>query len=191
MKTLKTPSHYIDDYIASAPEFARQICIRLRELIHRADPDIKEEWKWGPNFQKQGMICGFGYFKNHVTLTFFRGDLLKDAKGILTGESNIHNRSIKFKSTDDVNDKVILSYIKEAVKIDSKKLPDGKYKTVEIPDDFKKLLKKRNLLEKFEAANYTNRKEFINWILSAKKEETRLRRIEKAIVKISKGEKFS
>ena len=73
----------IDRYIAKAPEFARPICARIRALIHKADPDIVEDWKWGPNFNKHGMICGFGAFKEHVSLGFFKGELLKDPKKLL------------------------------------------------------------------------------------------------------------
>jgi uncharacterized protein YdeI (YjbR/CyaY-like superfamily) len=58
---------------------------------------------------------------------------------------------------------------------------DDAPRTVEIPPDFLKLLKKEKLLAKFESLSMTRRKEYRNWITTAKKEETRLRRLTKAI----------
>lgn len=58
---------------------------------------------------------------------------------------------------------------------------DEKQRTVEIPADFKKILKNKNLLKIFEKLSYTHQKEYCRWIAEAKKEETRLRRMEKTI----------
>jgi hypothetical protein len=58
---------------------------------------------------------------------------------------------------------------------------DDAPRTVELPPEFIKLLKKEKLLEKFEKLSMTRRKEYRNWITTAKKEETRLRRLDKAI----------
>lgn len=61
---------------------------------------------------------------------------------------------------------------------------DTAERTVQVPGDFKKLLKKNKLLESFTKMSYTHRKEWMLWINDAKKEETRLRRMEKAIEKL-------
>jgi hypothetical protein len=58
---------------------------------------------------------------------------------------------------------------------------DDAPRTVEMPDEFVRLLRKERLLAKFEALTITRRKEYRNWILSAKREETRSRRLLKAI----------
>lgn len=85
-------------------------------MILKADPDIIEDWKWGPNYQKNGMVCGFGAFKQHVILTFFQGAILKDPKKILNhGTTNQHNRNIKFKSINDIDEDTLIKYIREAV----------------------------------------------------------------------------
>lgn len=61
-------SKKIDAYIAKAQAFAQPIGRKLRELIQKAHADIVEDWKWGaPNFHKDGMVCGLGAFKQHVT----------------------------------------------------------------------------------------------------------------------------
>ncbi len=63
---------------------------------------------------------------------------------------------------------------------------DDEVRTVEIPDGFVRLLKEEGLLEVFEKMSYTHRKEYIVWISDAKKDETRRRRMEKAIEVIRK-----
>jgi len=58
---------------------------------------------------------------------------------------------------------------------------DQEARTVEVPADFRKLLKKEGLFTFFEKLSYTHRKEYCRWITEAKKEETRLNRLGKAI----------
>ncbi|MGA8233516.1 MAG: YdeI/OmpD-associated family protein [Candidatus Acidiferrales bacterium] len=64
---------------------------------------------------------------------------------------------------------------------------DEKVRTVEVPPQLKELIKKEGLLPFFEALSYTHRKEYCRWITEAKKEETRLKRLEKAIEMLQKG----
>jgi len=64
---------------------------------------------------------------------------------------------------------------------------DEEERTVEIPAEFEKLLKKQGLLSVYEKLSYSHRKEYCRWITEAKKEETRVRRIEKAAEMLKKG----
>jgi len=64
---------------------------------------------------------------------------------------------------------------------------DEALRTVEVPAQFENLLKKEGLLPVFEKLSYTHRKEYCRWITDAKKEETRLRRLTKAIEMLKKG----
>jgi hypothetical protein len=66
---------------------------------------------------------------------------------------------------------------------------DGEIRTVEIPAEFQKLLKKEGLLAGFEKLSYTHRKEYCRWIAEAKREETRIARTEKAIAMLKRGVK--
>jgi hypothetical protein len=66
---------------------------------------------------------------------------------------------------------------------------DESERTVETPEDFAKLLKKEKLLAVFEKLSYTHRKEYVRWITEAKKEETRLRRLTKAVEMLRGGVK--
>ena len=64
---------------------------------------------------------------------------------------------------------------------------DEEVRTVEVPPQFQSLMKKEGLLPAFEKLSYTHRKEYCRWITEAKKQETRLQRLNKAIEMLRKG----
>jgi uncharacterized protein YdeI (YjbR/CyaY-like superfamily) len=180
----------IDEGIRSAEPFAQAICNKLRSIIFKAEPNIIEDWKWGPNYYKDGMVCGFWYFKNHVTFTFYQGALLKDKKKVLKeNPGNVHNRHLKFTDVKEIDEKLLIDYITEAVINNEKgiKLTESKDKTVIIPEDLKKSLTKNKALKNFEAMSFSKRKDYVQWIESAKQAETRTRRIDQAINKIKEN----
>ncbi len=185
-------SKLIDDYIAKAQPFAQEICTKLRQIIFKAEPQIVEDWKWGPNYSLNGMICGYGAFREHVTLTFFQGVHMRDPKKIFNyGDANKHNRSVKFTNVKEINEKLLTAYVKEAVKLNGKGLKAPE-RVIEVPADFQKALaKNKKALATFENFAFTHRKEYVLWITGAKKQETRERRIAKAIEMIQDGKKYS
>lgn len=181
-------SALIDQGIAEMEPFAQAICKKLRQLILSSDPAIIEDWKWGPNYYLDGMVCGFWGFRKHVTLTFFQGALLKDKKKVLQeNPGNVHNRHLKFTDVKDIDEKLVLAYLFEAIDNNRKghKIVETKEKTVDVPEDVQKAFKKAKVLSCFEGMAFTKRKEYVMWITDAKKEETRLKRIAQAIEKLS------
>ncbi len=60
-------------------------------------------------------------------------------------------------------------------------------RTLEVPAAFERLMKEKGLLPFFEGLSFTNRKEYCRWVAEAKKEETRLKRLEKAIEMLREG----
>lgn len=177
----------IDEGIASAEPFAKAICKKLRGIIFKAEPGIIEDWKWGPNYYKDGMVCGFWYFKKHCTFLFYQGALLKDKKKVLLmNDGNLHNRHIKYTDVKQIDEKLLIEYITEAVINNEKglKITEAKDKTVIIPADFKKLLLKNKILKNFENMSYSKRKDYVLWINEAKQELTRKKRMDQGILKI-------
>lgn len=72
-------SELIDKQIAELADWRGQLFVRLRNLIHEADPDITEEWKWGTGvWTHNGMVCAVAAFKDHLKVNFFQGALLID-----------------------------------------------------------------------------------------------------------------
>jgi uncharacterized protein YdeI (YjbR/CyaY-like superfamily) len=116
---------------------------------------------------------------------------MKDPKKLFTeGQSNAHNRGIKYRTVSEIDEKTLIRYIQEAIAINAQGIKKIE-RTIIIPEDFKQAMKIAHVLDKFETSNYTNRKEYVNWIESAKKAETREARIQKAVDKIAQGIKFS
>ncbi len=178
----------IDEAISEMEPFAKAICKKLRKLILSTDPTMIEDWKWGPNYYLEGMVCGYWGFEKFVTLHFFQGALLKDPYKILKkNEGNVRSRHIKFTNAKEIEEDVILEYLFEAIDNNQKGhvVKETKDKTVVIPDDVQKVFKKAKLLSYFESLAFSHRKEYIMWINDAKKEETRIKRIGQAIEKLA------
>lgn len=178
----------IDEGISQMEPFAQKICKKLRKIILSADPEIIEDWKWGPNYYLNGMVCGFWGFKKHASLVFFQGSLLKDEKKILIANpGNVHNRHIKYTDVKQIDEELVLEYLFEAIDNNRKdiKITAAKDKTVIVPDDVKKSFKLAKVLTYFESLAYSHRKEYMMWIMDAKKIETRLKRINQAIEKLA------
>jgi hypothetical protein len=72
----------IDERIESLGDWRGDALARMRELIHAADPDVLEEWKWGgPVWSHDGVLCTGETYKDKVKLTFAKGASLPDPTG--------------------------------------------------------------------------------------------------------------
>lgn len=112
----------INKYINDQIDWKRNILMSLRKVIHEADPEITEEWKWDvPVFTHNGMVCAISAFKNHVKINFFKGANLKDEHHLINAglESKAH-RSIDFQDGDKVKVAELKDLIQEAVALNNK-----------------------------------------------------------------------
>ena len=95
---------------------------RVRQLIHDADPDIEEEWKWmgTPVWSHDGGVCTGESYKQVVKLTFFRGASLKDPKKLFNSslEGNTR-RAIDFREEEKINEAALTQLIRAAVAANS------------------------------------------------------------------------
>lgn len=186
-----------DRYIESAPAYAKPVLKRLRALMHKACPAIEETMKWGvPHFDYKGIVAGMAAFKAHIRFGFWKGKLLSDRLGLIREMGDTTMGAVKITSLEDLPpDKVLIAYIKEAVKLNEqgaaappkprKKIPA---KDTKPPADLLAAMKKnKQALAAFEAFPPSHRKEYVQWILDAKQEETRQRRIATAIEWMSEG----
>ncbi|HTQ97583.1 MAG TPA: DUF1801 domain-containing protein, partial [Candidatus Acidoferrum sp.] len=91
---------------------------RLRHLIHEADPNIQEEWKWRgtPVWYHGGGVCTGESYKQVVKLTFFRGASLKDPKRLFNSslEGNTR-RAIDFREGETIDEAAFQQLIRTAV----------------------------------------------------------------------------
>ena len=189
-----TPAANVEQYISRKPAFAQPICEKLREVILKAGPKLDEGIRWGgPSYKGKGLVLGMGAFKEHVTLFFNRGQELEDPEGLMEpAEGTANSRSVKVRTLAEVTTKAkaIAALIKQAVELDGKGAPAKKVKREDIPlpTVLSAALKKHPLAKKnFEALPPSARREYSEWIATAKREETVQKRLEKAIALLEEG----
>jgi hypothetical protein len=120
----KSPSELIDERIDELGDWRGDMLAKLRGLIHDADPDVVEEWKWRgvPTFEHDGIICTGETYKEVVKLTFAKGASLDDPKGLFNSslEGNVR-RAIDFREGDKVNATALKALVKAAVALNGSK----------------------------------------------------------------------
>jgi uncharacterized protein YdeI (YjbR/CyaY-like superfamily) len=187
----------IDAYISKSQEFAKPILEHLRGLVHKACPEVEEAIKWGfPHFDYKGMMCSMASFKQHCAFGFWKASLMKDKKLMINAKSESAMGHLgRITSLKDLPpDKVLVSCIKEAKKLndDGVSLPAKtsakEKKEIAVPDYFIKVLKKNKAaLKTFENFSPSNKKEYVVWIIEAKTDETRNKRIATAVEWLAEG----
>lgn len=184
----------IDGYIESLPTFSKDICETIRLIIHKIDYPIIEDWKWNiPVFHTTKMVCGFAAFKNHVSLTFFNGAEMSDQHKLFSGNCNAQKtRTIKFEGVLEINQNNLLDYFREAFLLENTVQEKNiKTKAIEISELLKNALEQNKLAKSnFENMAYTYRKEYALHISNAKREATKISRLEKVISNLEQNIKM-
>src|SRR5260370_13557156 len=90
---VESASAFIDAKINELGDWRGKTLAKVREIIHKADPEIVEEWKWmgTPVFSHSGIVCTGETYKNAVKMTFAKGAALKDPSGLFNSslEGNV------------------------------------------------------------------------------------------------------
>lgn len=111
-------STLIDERIEDLGDWRGKTFARVRELIHDADPEIIEEWKWmgTPVFSHAGIVCTGETYKAVVKLTFAKGAALKDPAGLFNSslDGNVR-RAIDIRESEKINESALKNLIREAV----------------------------------------------------------------------------
>ena len=183
----------MDEYIAKAAEFARPILAHIRELVHKACPEARETIKWSvPHFEHQGILCNMATFKAHCAFGFWRGNQLKiEAKN----SSEAMGDFGRITSLADLpSDKVLVGYIREAARLNESglkrpKAPKAKVtRGLVVPESLIRALKKnRKAADTFNGFSNSHKKEYAEWIATAKTEQTREKRVAQAIAWLTEG----
>jgi uncharacterized protein YdeI (YjbR/CyaY-like superfamily) len=186
------PDPRVDAYIAKAAPFAQPILKHLREIVHGACPDVEETIKWSmPFFDYRGSLCHFAAFKQHCAFGFWKGKLLfggdplsEDAMGQFGRITSLGDLPPK---------KVLTAYVKQAAKLNEAGAKVAKPKAApraapKAPDDLLAALKKnRKALATYEAFSASSKREYVEWITEAKREETRAKRLADAVAWMAEG----
>ncbi len=195
-----TPDPRIDAYIAEASAFARPILTHLRELLHKGCPEVIEDFKWGrPFFLHHGILCGMSAFKAHCSFGFWhQGMTAVNGRDVGARQQPLGSLARITSLADLPDDRAMLGHIRQAVKLNESGAPalpprrprSKQPKTLTVPDDLAAALKKnKKAAETFEEFSYTNRKNYVEWVASAKLAETRAKRLASTMKRLSEGRK--
>jgi uncharacterized protein YdeI (YjbR/CyaY-like superfamily) len=186
----------VDAYISGAPDYAKPILTHLRELVHTACPDVEETMKWSrPSFLHHGILCGMSAFKHHCAFGFWLYELVLDMKDKKAAEWDGMGQFGRITSLADLpSDKQLLALIKKAVLLNESgakrpaALRPAVRKELIVPDYMTAAMKKNKKAQAaFEAFSYSHKKEYVEWITEAKREETRQKRIETMMTWLVEG----
>ncbi len=127
---MPNPNEIIDDLIAKTPDWRGETFARLRKIIHDADPEITEEWKWvtanrpgTPVWEHNGIVCNINILKDKVKLTLNEGASLPDPQKLFNaGLEGGKWRAIDIYEGDKVNEKALKALIRAAVDINLAKV---------------------------------------------------------------------
>jgi hypothetical protein len=116
--TVENASALIDDRIKELGDWRGKMLARVRKIVHEADPEIVEEWKWmgTPTWSHDGIVCTGETYKNVVKMTFAKGAALPDPAGLFNSslDGNVR-RAIDIQEGDKVNAAALKDLIRAAV----------------------------------------------------------------------------
>ncbi len=189
----------VDTYIEKAAPFAQPVLTHLRNLVHQACPRATETVKWGmPFFLQQGIVlCHLAAFKQHCAFGFWGPEMKK----VLATDGLVSSKAMgslgRITGLRDLPaDRLLLRYMSQAAEFvesgQRKKSIDRKPKAakphVRVPVELSAALKKNKLAAKaFERFSPSCRREYVEWIWAAKRQETKERRVAQAVEWIAQG----
>lgn len=180
----------VTEYIEKSAPFAHEILDFLRETVHTYCPEIEETIKWNfPVFIYKGKIlCNMAAFKNHCSFGFWLGDHMKT-----TSSKDGMGDLGKITKLEELPTIAVLSLmIQEAMQLTDAGMTIVKKPKVaveiEISDEFQAYLDKDLIAkENFNNLSQSHKKEYVNWVLGAKTESTKLKRALKMIDNLQEG----
>ena len=178
-------SEKVDAYIAKQQPFAQPILNHVRALVHKALPDCEEAIKWGmPYFVVNGKnAVGMAAFKKHASV------LVCSDESAGGGMGNFG----KLTSVDELpsDDELMAQFRESAIAVQSPKTSQPKPKPeIPMPDDFASALAETpNAQQVFDSFTDAQRRDYLDWVTSAKREATRAKRIATAVEWIGEGKK--
>ncbi len=120
---MESASALIDARIKELTDWRGPVLAKLRALIHKADPEIEETWKWRgtPVFEHNGIVCTGESYKSVVKLTFAKGAALEDPAGLFNSslEGNVR-RAIDIREGEKIDEAALEELIRAAVALNLK-----------------------------------------------------------------------
>ena len=116
MSYVKDPR--VNAYLDALPDWQREICGEVRDLVHSADPDVQETIKRTaqPYFVLDGNVCALLAARDHVNVFLYDGAIVPDPEGIITaGRDNTTARTVAFRQGEPVNERALLAMFRQII----------------------------------------------------------------------------
>ncbi len=114
----ESASAFIDERINELGDWRGKMLAKVRAIVHKADPEIVEEWKWmgTPVFSHGGIVCTGETYKKVVKMTFAKGAFLEDPSGLFNSslDGNVR-RAIDIHEGEKINEAALKDLIRAAV----------------------------------------------------------------------------
>ncbi len=183
----------VEEYLEKFPKWEEQLT-QLRQML--LSTGLEETIKWGaPAYMINGKnVVGMSGFKNHYGLWFFQGALLKENTALLVNAQEDKTkamRQMRFEETDELNPEMIRNYVLEAIQNqrEGKEIKaDRAEKTLAMPAELAAAMNNDPALkEGFEKLTPGKQREYVNHISEAKRDVTRMARLNKIVPMIKDG----
>lgn len=184
----------IDAYVARQADFARPILEHLRSAVHAACPDAEETLKWSaPAFTYKGEILAMmAAFKAHASFSLWRGSLVMSEEEVRDGAMGQFGRICSIADLPEPD--ALAELIRKAMAATDAGVKPRRDKTVkaplEAPADLQAALEgNAAALATFDGFSPGCRREYVQWVLEAKRPETRASRVAQAVAWMAEGKK--
>lgn len=189
----------VDQYIAKSAPFAQLILNHIRKVVHEVSPLIGETIKWGfPHFVYRQTICSMASFKSHCSFGFWKASLMTDPYQLFIDKESAMGQFGRLEKTSDLPpDHILREYVLEAFKLDErgakvKKSPSAPKPEIPIPSEFVNALAENPIAKaNFEAFSPSHRREYLEWITTAKTEPTKLKRMATTLEWLTEGKSLN
>jgi hypothetical protein len=193
----------VDAYLAASADFARPILAHLRDVVHAAVPEVVETIKWGmPAFEHHGMLAGMAAFKQHCAFNVWKADDLAPA-GVPHGEGGMGQLGRVSALADLPPDARLMEWLRAAAARNAARAaapkggraggvartarPRAAVPVESSPDLARALDRDEAARSAFDRLPPSHRREYVEWIVEAKRPETRERRVAQALEWLAEG----
>jgi uncharacterized protein YdeI (YjbR/CyaY-like superfamily) len=189
----------VDQYISKSAPFAQAILNHIRKIVHETSPLIGETMKWSfPHFVHRQTICSMASFKSHCAFGFWKASLMKDPYQLFVEKESAMGQLGRITSLQDLPpDHILREYIIEAFRLDEsgikiKKAPNNAKPEIPMPAEFATALAENPMAKStFDAFSPSHRREYLEWITTAKTEPTKLKRMATTLEWLTEGKSLN
>ena len=189
------------EWLETCPDFSQPLAEQAVEWILNWEPDLTESIKWNMLcFSGRKLICGLSGCRHHLGIVFFRGTELPDPKKLFdeAGAGNTNIRNLRLTALDSFDRNAFRALLHAAVELDADPMippaPKVKRRPWPMPAFFKQALaqkRHRAAAENFRRLAPSCQREYLVWLSTAKRPETRERRLKETLAALAAGRKWA